>query len=78
MPKTESIIRFVKKIIAILSKFEYTINTISLKNLTAGISRPLTETVISGRISALSETVKREYFAIQRVVNVKERSPLTS
>ena len=34
-------------------------------SLTAGISRPLTETVIRGHISALSETVIRECFATQ-------------
>lgn len=33
--------------------------------LTAGISRPLTETVMSGHISALSETVRSECFAAQ-------------
>ena len=36
---------------------------ISLIDLTAGISRPSTETVISGRISAQSETVTSECFA---------------
>jgi predicted XRE-type DNA-binding protein len=34
--------------------------------LTVGISRPLTETFISGRISALSETFISECFATQR------------
>ena len=33
--------------------------------LTVGISRPLTETVMSGHISALSETVISECFATQ-------------
>jgi hypothetical protein len=34
--------------------------------LTVGISRPLTETFISGHISALSETFISECFATQR------------
>ena len=35
----------------------------AINGLTAGISRPSTEKVMSGRISALSETVRSECFA---------------
>ena len=46
----------------------YLLNILYIVNvfdLTEGISRPLTETVISGHISALSETVTSECFAAQ-------------
>lgn len=67
LPLTKIYKNIIKNAVAIFRSLKYIKYRLMPFGLTIGIFRPLTETVMSGHISALNETAIRECFATQSV-----------